>query len=92
MGSIVTEGAEKVEMLNAFFASVFNTKTSPQESQTLEIRESGERKIKVDLVRDHLAKINTYKSMGPRGIHPCMLRELIEMTAETLSNIFERSW
>ena len=31
--------AKKVEILNAAFASVFNDKTSPQESQTLKVRE-----------------------------------------------------
>ena len=31
--------AEKADILNAFFASAFNIKTSPQESETLELRE-----------------------------------------------------
>jgi len=36
--------AEKAELLNAFFASVFRAKASPQESQALETREKDWRK------------------------------------------------
>jgi len=39
VGVLVTEDAEKAELLNACFASVFTAKVSPQESQSLGARE-----------------------------------------------------
>jgi len=48
--------------------------------------------VEEDLVREHLSKINTNKSMGSNGLHPHVLRELTEVIAELLSIIFERSW
>lgn len=36
MGALIIKDAEKVEMLNVFFASVFIVKTAPWVSKTLE--------------------------------------------------------
>lgn len=51
MGVLVRKDTEKVEWRNAFFVSDFTAEVSPQESQTLDIRE-GQRKEDFQLVRE----------------------------------------
>ena len=87
MGALVTGDMEKEEIQSAFFSSVFNAKTSAQESHILEVRERVWGKenfplVEEDLVRERLAKINVHTSMGPNGMHPHVVMELAEGTDE----------
>ncbi|KAK4808572.1 hypothetical protein QYF61_009875 [Mycteria americana] len=89
---------ENVEVLHAFFASVFNSQTSyPQVIQPpeLEDRDGEQNKspiIQEEAVNDLLCHLDTHKSMGPDGIHPRVLRELVEELAKPLSIIYQQSW
>lgn len=90
MGALVTEDIEKVELLKAFFSSIFNAKTNPCESQVLEtrVRVWGKENfpfIKEDLVKGCLGKLDAHKSIDLNGMHSPVLRELAEVIAMPLS-------
>ncbi|RMC04262.1 hypothetical protein DUI87_19081 [Hirundo rustica rustica] len=96
-GTLATEDTEKGEVLNAFFASIFTNKTSPQGSLTQETRvkewwEEDIPLVKEDWVREHLSKLDIQKSVGPEGIHPEVLKALADIIGRPLMIIFERLW
>ena len=48
--------------------------------------------VEEGMVQKCLGGISVHTSMGPDGMHPRVLRELSEVTAEPLSVIFDRPW
>jgi len=48
--------------------------------------------IKEDWVSDRLSNLDVHKSMGSDGMHPRVLRQPVDIVAEPLFIIFERSW
>ncbi|KAJ7412894.1 rna-directed dna polymerase from mobile element jockey-like [Pitangus sulphuratus] len=74
MGDLATWSMEKVEVLNAFFASVFTSNTSLQESQDLKTRRKDWIKeqvplVKEDQIMEYLNKLDMYESMSLNEMH-----------------------
>ena len=78
--NMTIENKEKVEVLNAFFTSVFKRQTGyPQVSLLYDLAAlAGELTkpptIQEETVRDLLLQLDCHKSMGPDEIHPRVLR------------------
>ncbi|GAB0207248.1 mitochondrial enolase superfamily member 1 [Grus japonensis] len=48
--------------------------------------------VDTEIVRDQLYQLNVHKSMVPDGIHPRVLKELVDVMEGSLSIIYQRSW
>ncbi|KAK4806934.1 hypothetical protein QYF61_027301 [Mycteria americana] len=97
-GNTVTKDEENAEVLNAFFASVFNSRancslgTQPPELEDRDGDQNGAPIIQGEMVSDLLHHLDTHKSMGPDEIHPRVLKELAEVLTKPLSIIYQQSW
>jgi len=94
----VTKNEEKGDLLNAFFTSIFNSKgsyspdTQPPEQEDRDREQKKTPKIQGEVVSDLLCHTDTHRSVGLDGMHPRVLKELVDVFAKPLSIICQQSW
>ena len=85
---------EKAEVLNSFFASVF-TEEDLENQPTFAERACGVQLTTVNItserVKNIIKNLNTAKSPGPDGMHPCVLVALKKELTKPIKMIFEIS-
>ncbi|XP_070619981.1 polyadenylate-binding protein 4 isoform X1 [Erythrolamprus reginae] len=94
-GREITDSNDQAQLLNAYFATVFTQKgTSLQPICNLTATNCPRTELNIDksTVRDYLRELNEYKSPGPDGLHPKVLKELADTIAEPLLLIYQISW
>lgn len=84
----------KAKLLISFFTSLFNGKTSLQESQASGSRVKVQSNkdwlpVEEDQVWDHLNKPDIHRSIEPAGMYPWVLRELADVSVNSLLIISE---
>lgn len=82
--NIVTKDEKQSEVLNVFFASAFNSKSSCWSTGPPELEnKDGDQKeifiIQGEMVSGLLHHFDTQKSVGPDGIHSRILQQLVEV-------------
>ncbi|KAF2354306.1 hypothetical protein FHG87_014938 [Trinorchestia longiramus] len=93
-GSTQTNNKSKAKILNTYFTSVFTHEDlteipQPPVFNTQEILSDGV--FTVEEVEEQLSILNPYKSTGPDGLGPRILKKTAEVISEPLTNIFNRS-
>ncbi|KAJ7412702.1 hypothetical protein BTVI_45651 [Pitangus sulphuratus] len=86
---------DKAEEFEAFFASVFNMDDGPRGVSMAELEdndcENDQLPVDPEIVQDLLLQLDSYKSMGPDGIHLSICKEDV-VTKPLLIIFFEGSW
>ena len=95
-GEVATKPAQKAELLNKYFCSVFLSATpdvniDPTNNSPRTDMEISQIQVSVDDVTNHLNGLDTSKACGPDGISARLLKECSQQIAPSLCGIFNQS-
>jgi len=95
-GEVATKPAQKAELLNIYFCSVFLSGTpdvniDPTNNPLRTDMEISQIQLSIDDVRKHLTGLDTSKACGPDGISAHLLKECSQQIAPSLCGIFNQS-
>uniref|UniRef100_A0A8C5MGG2 Reverse transcriptase domain-containing protein n=1 Tax=Leptobrachium leishanense TaxID=445787 RepID=A0A8C5MGG2_9ANUR len=91
-GRYVEEDKSLADCLNEYFCSVFAEEKEGKGPQLGEnTKEIFTYQFTEEEVLQQLSKVKTNKSMGPDGIHPKLLKELSDVIAKPLTDLFNQS-
>ena len=93
-GTLTNDNQQKADLLNCYFASVFETEKSGPLPDFPD-REFMEVLTTIDITSDDIkkavAKLKPSKSQGPDNLHPKLIKECSEQLIKPLKNIFVKS-
>ena len=95
-GEVATKPAQKAELLNKYFCSVFLSATldvniDPTNNSLGTEMEISQIQVSVDDVTKHLIGLDTSKACGPDSIPAHILKECSQQIAPSLCGIFNQS-
>jgi hypothetical protein len=93
-GLLIERSAEKADLLNTYFTTVFTQEPIQSSLPTLQTIVSDQTpRVKIDLqvVLKKLKELRISKSPGQDGLHPRVLKETADLIAEPLSMTFQKS-
>ena len=95
LGNLFVTPDDKANLFNDFFASIFLSRdqiSTPTGTPSGPTGGAPRPRVSEDLVRELLEGLDVFKSAGLDDLHPRVPRELAEIIAGPLAQLYEHSW